>query len=114
MLHLELCRKVNFPSSEKWCDRKVEKVLKYEDVKFLWDCTLQTDKVMEYSPPDMGILLQKIMRCEMVNISDLWYEVARVWECKTGKVIPIVIGELSTVSKDFEKYQKQLDCGGTG
>ena len=45
---------------------------------------------------------------KLEKYNDLRYEIGRIWECKWVKVIRIVIGALGTVSKDFEKYQNQL------
>ena len=39
---------------------------------------------------------------------DLKYELERTWHCNKGKVIPIVIGSLGTISKTFESWLTQV------
>ena len=37
------------------------------------------------------------------------YETARIWRMKDLEVIPVVIGALGTVTKQFEKWIQKLD-----
>ena len=37
------------------------------------------------------------------------YEIARMWRMKDVEVIPVVIGALGTVTKQFEKWIQKLD-----
>ena len=43
------------------------------------------------------------------NYCDLKYEIARMWRVKDVEVIPVVIGALGTVTKQFEKWIQKLD-----
>ena len=45
---------------------------------------------------------------KLENYNDLRYEIGRIWERKSVKVNPVVIGALGTVSKDL--HDEQLDC----
>ena len=38
-------------------------------MKILWDCTLQTDKVMEHSRPDIVILDKRPRECALIGIA---------------------------------------------
>ena len=87
---------------------------------------IQTDKVLEYSRPDI-VLLDKTKRsCLVIDVAcpfdtrvqdkeqekitkyqDLKWELQRIWNCSV-KVIPIVIGTLGTVSKSHSKWIKEV------
>jgi len=41
----------------------------------------------------------------------LKYEIARMWRMKEVEVIPVVVGALGSVTKDFEKWIQKLDLG---
>ena len=43
------------------------------------------------------------------NYSDLKYEIARIWKMKKVDVIPVVIGALGTVTKNFDKWLEKLE-----
>ena len=43
------------------------------------------------------------------NYNDLKCEIARMWKMKKVDVIPIVIGALGAVTKDFDKLLKKLE-----
>ena len=40
---------------------------------------------------------------------DLKREVQRLWKCKVAKIVPVVIGALGTLPKDFWKWLTELD-----
>ena len=40
---------------------------------------------------------------KILNYEDLTIEIQRMWNVKT-KVIPLIIGEIGTISKSFRKY----------
>ena len=58
-------------------------------------------------PFDTRIEKKEEKKCS--NYCDLKYEIARMWRMKDVEVIPIVIGTLGTVTKQFEKWIQKLD-----
>ena len=42
------------------------------------------------------------------NYSQLKYEIAKTWKIRNAEVIPVVIGELGTATKYFEKWIEKL------
>ena len=96
MLHWYLCRKYNLPTADKWWEHKVNKVLQKEDVKILWDFSIQTDKHLAHNIPDITVVEKKqawiidvaipgdgrIEEKELLKISsyqDLKIEIERLW-----------------------------------
>ena len=45
----------------------------------------------------------------MENYHDLKIEIKRIWNCRSVKIIPIIIGALGTISRGFEKWLKLLE-----
>ena len=105
---------------------KPEKVLESEEYKILWDLPIQTDKTLEHNRPDITVIEKKTKKCLLIdpgcpfdtriekeeecsNYCDLKYEIARMWRMKDVEVIPVVIGALGTVTKQFEKWIQKLD-----
>ena len=42
---------------------------------------------------------------------DLRREVAKLWNIRKVVIIPIIIGALGTLSKNFKRYDEQLEMG---
>ena len=40
-------------------------------------------------------------------------EIAKIWKMRKVEVIPVVIGELGTITKHFEKWIEKLDLDST-
>ena len=59
MLHWNLCKKYHLPAADKWWEHKVEKVLRNDDVKILWDFKIQTDKHLAHNIPDITVVEKK-------------------------------------------------------
>lgn len=128
VIHWKLCEKWGFGKSDQWYTHKPEKVLESEDCKILWDFPIQTDKTLEHYRPDITVIEKKTKKCLLIdpacpfdtriekkeeekcnNYCDLKYEIARMWRMKDVEVIPVVIGALGTVTKQFEKWIQKLD-----
>ena len=92
-------------------------------IKILWDITIQTDHPLEANKPDIVLLNKEDNSCWIVDVAcpfdtrvvgkekekvekyqDLKREIQRMWKCKTVKIIPIVIGALGTMSKQFSRW----------
>ena len=92
----------------------------------LWDIKIQTDKVLE-PRPDLVLIHKKSRICQIIDVAcpfdtrviekerekidryqDLKWEVKRIWKIKKVEVIPIVIGALGTVTKEFERWLNKV------
>ena len=128
VIHWKLCEKWGFEKSDHWYTHKPEKVLESEECKILWDFPIQADKRLEHNRPDITVIEKKTKKCLLIdaacpfdthiekkeeekcnNYFDLKYEIARMWRMKDVEVIPVVIGALGTVTKQFEKWIQKLD-----
>ena len=103
-------------------------MLESEECKILWDFPIQTDKTLEHNRFDITVIEKKTKKCLFIdpacpfdtgiekkeqkkcnNYCDLKYEIARMWRMKDVEVIPVVIGELGTVAKQFQKWIQKMD-----
>ena len=83
---------------------------------------------LEHNRPDITVIEKNTKKCLLIdpacpfdtriekkeekkcsNYCDLKYEIARMWRMKDVEVIPVVIGTLGTVTKQFEKWIQKLD-----
>ena len=128
VIHWKLCEKWGFEKSNQWYTHKHEKVLESEEWNILWDFLIQTDKTLEHNKPDITVIEKKINKCLLIdsecpfdtriekkeqekcnNYCDFKYEIARMLRMKDVEVIPVVIGTLATVTKQFDKWIHKLD-----
>ena len=128
IIHWELCKENGIEVKEKWYDHKPERVIETADVKVLWDMNIQTDKEIECSRPDIMVLEKKKRRCLIIDVAcpfdtrllkkeqekiekyqDLKREIKRIWQCQDVIIIPVIIGALGTVHKNFERWIKKLE-----
>ena len=59
VVHWGLAKKYGLPHAEQWYDHKAEAVSENEDVKLLWDFSIQMDKVIHARRPDIVIVKKK-------------------------------------------------------
>ena len=50
-----LCKRFGFPYSDQWYEHVPERELENENVKLLWDFSIQTDHHLEHNKPDILI-----------------------------------------------------------
>ena len=113
VIHWELCKEYGV----EWYEHSPKSVEDNEEVKLLWDFTIQTDREIHHRRPDIVIQKKKVKETIIVDIAvpgdsnitqkerekyekyqDLAREIKRIW--KTGtKVVPVVVGVLGSVSK---------------
>ena len=130
VIHWELCRKYGFDCTEKWYDHIPEGVLENEKAKILWDFRIQTDQQLNHNRPDIVIHDKEKNETKIIDVScpfdgrliereeekrekyeDLRREVAKLWNVRKVVIIPIIIGALGTLSKNFKRYVEQLEMG---
>ena len=130
VIHWELCKKYDFDCKEKWYDHIPEGVLENEKSKILWDFRIQTDQQLNHNRPDIVLHDKEKNECKIIDVScpfdgrviereeekrekyeDLRREVAKLWCVRKVVIIPIIIGALGTLSKNFKRYVEQLEMG---
>ena len=128
LIHWKLCEKWGFEKSDQWYTHKPEKALESEECKILWDFPIQTEKTLEHNRSDITVIEKKTKKCLLINPAcpfdtriekkeeekcsnycDLKYEITRMWRMKDVEVIPVLIGVLGSVTKQFEKWIQKLD-----
>ena len=103
-------------SSSKWFEHQPDSVIETEQVKILWDFTIQTDKTIQDMRPDLVIVNNIEKTCHIIDVAipgdervsaketekiekydELRREHERLWKVK-AKVVPIIVGALGTVT----------------
>ena len=126
IVHWKLARKSNFEAGNKWFEHEPESVLENEDYKILWDFSIQTDHVIEARRPDLVLVDKKERSCEIIDFAvpgdsrieekekdktekyqDLGRELQKICNVKV-KIIPLVIGSLGAIPKQFGNRLKQI------
>lgn len=126
-LHWDLCRAYGLEHAGKWYEHKPEPVIENQDVKILWDFTIQTDKKISHNRPDIVLIDKRNSKCQIIDVAcpgdkriqgkeiekiekytDLAVEIQRLWKMKSVKVVPIVIGVLGMFTNKLEQYLKDL------
>ena len=123
---VEGCKECRVESSDKWFEHSPKSVEENEEVKLLWDFTIQTDREIHRRRPDIVIQKKKANETIIVDIAvrgdsnvlqketenyekypDLAREIKRIWKSRT-KVLPVVVGALGSVSKKLAGHLEQL------
>ena len=126
-VHWELCKKNGLEYREKWYEHVPEGAVENDSVKILWDINIQCDNIIEARRPDIVLVDKNNRICTIIDIAvpadvrvaekerekigkyqDLKREVTRLWNMRKVQVIPVVIGALGSVSKEFEKWTESL------
>ena len=114
VFHWELCKKMKFDHTNKWCTHNPESILENEMHKLRWDFEIQTDHLISARRSDLVIIIKR-RTCWIVDFAvpadhriklkesekkDNYPDLARELEKKQWNmkvmVIPIVIGVLGT------------------
>ena len=128
VIHWTLCKRFGFPHSDQWYEHVPERALENENVKLLWDFSIQTDHHLEHNKPDILIHEKTSRGCYIIDVAcpfdtrvktkelekveryqDLKREISRIWECRNVCVVPIVIGALGTLSKNFSSWAEKIE-----
>ena len=70
-INRDLCKKYGFEYAEKSYNHHIDKesrVLENDEVKILWDFTIQTEKKLGYNKPDLVILNKKEKTTHIVDV----------------------------------------------
>ena len=120
-------KKNGLEHTEKWYEHVPEGVVENEEVKVLWDINVQCDNVIEASRPDIIVIDKKERKGLIIDIAvpadvrveekerekvekyqDLKREIGRLWNLKKVEVVPVVIGALGSVTKEFDRWIEKL------
>ena len=123
-----MCDKYNLKRSEKWHEHDPEGVVENEEVNILWDVMIQCDTEIKARKPDIVVVNKNKRSCAMVDIAipgdirvsekkkeniqrcqQLKGEIKRMWNIRSIKVIPVVVGALGSTSKKLKKCIEELD-----
>ena len=126
VIHWEVRKEYGVECSDKWYEHSPKSVEENEEVKLLWDFTIQTDREIHHRRPDIVIQKKKAKETVIVDIAvpgdsnilqketencekyqDLAREIQRIWKSRT-KVVPVVVGALGSVSKKLAGHLEQL------
>ena len=126
-IHWALCKKFGFDHAECWYNHVPVAILENENVKLLWDFSIQVDRKIDHYRPDIVIFHKNTRSCLIVdvaipgdhkidqkeiekitNYADLKLEVSRMWNCE-ATVVPIIIGALGSIPKNLHKHLDKLE-----
>ena len=123
LVHWKLCEKHNLERKEKWYEHCPEGVVEDDDVKLIWDINIQCDNVIEARRPDLILINKKAKSCVIIDVSirgdcrirekeiekiekyqNLKKELKRLWSLKKVEAVPVVVGALRCINKDFSGW----------
>ena len=126
-VHWDLCKKNGLEHMEKCYENVGEGAVENEEVKMLWDIDVHCDNVIEARKPDMILIDKKERKGIIIDIAvpadvrvgekvretmekyqDLQRETGRMWKLKMLEVVPVVIGDLGSVTKEFDGWIEKL------
>ena len=68
IIHWELSKENDLLYVSKWYEHVPERVSESDEGKLLWDCTIQTDHIIEHHWPDMFLRKQQGC-CHIIDIA---------------------------------------------
>ena len=69
LVHWKLCEKHNLERKEKWYDHCPEGAVEDDDVKIIWDLSIQCDNVIEAGRPDLILVDKKAKSCVIIYVA---------------------------------------------
>ena len=113
-------------TGDQWYKHEPESVLGKEYYKILWDFSIQAAHVIEALRPDLFVVDKKDRSCKKVDFAvpgdsriegkekdkiekypNLRRELQKIWNVEV-KIIPLVVGSLGTIPKQFGDRLKQI------
>ena len=127
IVHWTLCGKYDLERETNWYEHSPQGVVESDKVKMLWDFMIQCDHYIECRKPDIVVVEKEEKKCIIIDIAipgdnrvgakekekiekydNLKWEVKKMWSMKKVEIVPVVIGALGAVSKNFELYIEKL------
>ena len=128
-VHWCMCRKYLIPCTDIWYEHRADKVAENDDIKLLWDFHIQTDHEIPARRPDILIVKKKEASATIIDISvpgdtrikeaeqnkilkyqDLKREIKSLWNLRSVKIVPIIVGALGAVTPDLRNHLDEVDC----
>ena len=125
-LHWKICSATGFETNSKWYEHQPEPVKENDKFCLLWDFSINTDRTIRANRPDIIVKDKEKKECLLIDMSvpgdsnvaakefekkskykDLEIEIQRMWRMRT-RVIPVVVGALGVITKDFEALIKEI------
>ena len=113
--HQKLCRKCNRKGSKNWYQHAPEGIIENEELKILWDVT------------DIGVVNKNERSCGITDSAksgdirvgekekekieryqELKREIKRIWNIRSIKIIPVVVGAFDSTSKKLKNCIEEL------
>ena len=66
IVHWVMCKKYGFSNAAKWCEQTPE--LENNNVKILWNFSIQTDHKLGYNKPSILIVDKQAGECHIIDI----------------------------------------------
>ena len=126
-IHWELCGELDIDRANKWYEHQPEGVSRKGNTKILWDFNIQCDHEIEARRPDIVVVNEDAKECKIIDVAVPWdsrvrakerekiekylnlkREIATMWGMKKVTVIPVVIGSLGVVAKEFDKWIEKI------
>ena len=127
IVHWTLCGRHGLKRGANWYQHSPQGVVESDNVKMLWDFMIQCDNYVECRKPDIIVVEKEEKKCTIIDIAipgnnrvgakekekiekydNLKWEIKKMWSMKKVEVIPVVIGALGAVTKNFEQYIERL------
>ena len=128
IVHWKLCQKLGLDHGDRWYNHKIDSAIVTNDFRLLWDFPIQTDYRLEHNRPDIVLENKKDRSCLLIDIAcpfdtridrkekekievyqDLKREIKRMWNVKEVTIVPLIIGALGTIGKNFERWLKKIE-----
>ena len=110
-------------TNKKWYDHEPQGVMENDTVKILWNFVIQCDRQLIGRKPDIVVVDKSQKEARIIDVAipgnarviekeqekvdkyqPLKDEITRLWNMKKVEIIPIIVGALGTVLKNFGKY----------
>ena len=120
-------KRYRFSNAAKWYEHTPEELLENDNVRILWDFSVQTDCKLEHNKPDILIVDKQTGECHIIDaacpfdtiVKDKDLEKVkrchkskrqkgRLWQCKKVVVNPIIIAVLGTIGKGFRTWIRKI------
>ena len=127
IVHWRICKQYDIPVHKKAYRHDVCPVIENDKVKILWDMFIQTDRLIGARRPDIVVVDKTRKEATIIDISipadrnimdkekekimkyqDLKTEIKRIWNMKRVRVVPVVVGALGSIPKDWQNWHTAL------
>ena len=118
-----MCKRYGFSNAVKWYEHTLDNMLENDNLKILWDFSVQTNQKLEHSKPNILIVDKKTGECHIIDVAcplhtrvkeigqekveryhKLKRKIGRHWQCPKMVIIPIITGALGTTSNGFRTW----------